>query len=92
MHMAGHWDQGVVHVTANLITGNVEFVKRTPDGSTPEETFEVVSITRETPRRKVLSMGIVRAFYDRRGIVFAAKKTAPPKPRPRPLIRRRRLF
>lgn len=66
------WSQGEFQIVADLQSGAVDWIPRTPDGRTPEQTFEVLGFTREIPKRRRFAMGIVTVHYDRSGIRFAS--------------------
>ena len=68
------WPQGENQVTANLQTGEVTWTDRVPDGTTPEQGFNVVEFTSKVPTRRRLEMGVMDVMYSKNGVEFARKR------------------
>jgi len=80
------WKQGFQDVRGNLQTGEFTF-QRTKVSGVPDETFRVVSLTREPPVRQILPLGIVDVLITRRMLEFVQTEKA----KKRSLIRRQKV-
>lgn len=69
------WDQGVVRITYDLVTGRRTYARGSHPEATPSETFRIVETTDRPPRTRRFPMGTVDVDVDQAGLSFKGRRS-----------------